>query len=190
MILDLATYKEIKGLKTANTAQDAQIEALISSVSSLIYTYIGYNFLDFYSTDKTEYFKGDKSTLSVDIYPIKEGSVSVYYLDSTNTYVALVENTDYYVDYENDYIESVSGNAFMAVPRPRAIKVVYRGGYAACPTDIQLAAAELIEFYLKQEKSPTKTLGGAETMTFNPFVQGRLPNHVATVLDMYRVPLK
>lgn len=189
MILDLATYKSLKGMNPINTTPDAQITALISSVSSVITTYIGYDFLSYFAADKTEYFDGRGSFLPLDVFPIKEGSVSVFYLDSANVYQPLVENTDYYVDYELDGITSVSGNPFTYTPRPRFMKVVYRGGYATCPLDIQMAAAELVEFYLKQEKVPAKTMGGAETMQFNVTPQGRLPNHIATVLDLYRVPL-
>jgi len=176
-------------MNPSNTAQDNQINALISSVSSAITSYIGVDFLSYYSVDKIEYFNGRGSFLPLSVYPIKEGSVSVYYLDADLVYQPLVENTDYYVDYELDGISSVSGNPFTYTPRPRLMKVVYRGGYASCPVDIQMAAAELIEFYLKQEKVPAKTMGGAETMQFNVTPQGRLPNHIATVLDLYRVPL-
>ena len=190
MILDLATYKTLKGMKTVNTAQDDQITALISSVSSAIITYIGYDFLSYFNADYTEYFTGKDSVLPLSIYPVKGGSVSVFDKDSLGVYQPLVEDTDFYIDYDLDCILSVSGNSFAYYPKPRLIKVVYRGGYATCPFDIQMAAVELVEFYLKQEKTPSKTMGGAETMQFVTTPQGRLPNHIATILDMYRVALK
>lgn len=190
MILDLNTYKSLKGINPANTNQDTQITALISSVSSAIISYIGRDLTSYYTSDKTEYFTGSDAALYVSEYPIKEGSVAVSYKDSSNTYQPLVEDTDYYVDYEMDRIISVSGNSFMSIPKPRAVMVVYMAGYADWPLDIKMAAAELVEFYLKQEKSPNKTMGGAETMQFVVTPQGRLPNHIATILDLYRVPVR
>lgn len=190
MLLDLTTYKTLKGMNVLNTKDDAQITALITSVSSMIMTYIGYDFLSYYSAFKTEYSNGESASIMLDIYPIVEGSVTVFYLDADNVYQPMVLNEDFYIDYENDSICSVPGNAFVTTSRPRAIKIVYKAGVAAAPTDIVLAAADLVEYYLKQERSTNKTMGGAETMQFDATPFGRMPNHIARILDMYRVALK
>lgn len=190
MLLDLTTYKTLKGMNVLNTKDDAQITALITSVSSMIMTYIGYDFLSYYAAFKTEYYNGASPSIMLDIYPIVEGSVTAFYLDADNVYQALVLNEDFYIDYENDAICTVSGSNFVASPRPRTIKVVYKAGLATGPTDIVLAAADLVEYYLKQERSTNKTMGGAETMQFDATPFGRMPNHIARILDMYRVALK
>lgn len=188
MILTLNEYKALKGKNPANVSEDTQITALISSVSSHIITYIGQDLVAYYNADKIEYFYGDMSNLYLGLFPIKETSVSVHYL-LEGVYTALVEEEDYYVDYESGNILTCSGTPFLTAPRPRGIRVTYRAGFAAWPEDIKAAAADLIEYYLKNEKSTNKTMGGAETMQFDSSPRGRLPTHISRVLDMYRVPV-
>ena len=50
----LQEYKDFSGLK--GVQEDARINTLIPQVTQIVKTYCGTSFVDFYSSDKTEFF--------------------------------------------------------------------------------------------------------------------------------------
>jgi len=55
-LVDLGAYKSYSNISSTN--HDAKLNTLISHVSALIKTYCNRSFLDYYSTNKVEYFNG------------------------------------------------------------------------------------------------------------------------------------
>lgn len=187
-LMTLTQYKELKGKSLANVAEDTRITKLITSVSNAIKEYIGRSLIDYYSVDKTEYKKGTQDCFLVDEWPITQAIVA--YKTPTG-YVNLIEDTDYYIDAPSGQILSASGANFApnGVRDPKFIRVVYRGGFASTPTDILMAAADYVEKGLKQEQSVQKNMGGQDIMNYPSAPMGRLPTHIAVILDNYRVPV-
>ena len=65
---DLISLADFKTLAEINSTQhDAKLEELIDSVSQLVKTYCGQSFLDFYSSDKTEFFTKNFNTHIVEL---------------------------------------------------------------------------------------------------------------------------
>lgn len=186
-LLSLAEYKVLKGKNSGNPSEDARIEANITSVSKAVKEYIGRSLIDYFSTTKTEYYKGNEPFILLKEYPVVLAVVS--YKTSTG-YTALVENTDYFLEPEHGSLEHVSGLGFSANSRdPTFIRVQYTAGTEKAPDDIKMAVADLVEKQIKQEHSITKSMGGQDTMTYPAAPVGRFPTHIAVILDMYRVPM-
>ena len=106
-LVSVSDYKTYAGI-SSNT-RDATINNLKSQVSTLIKTYCGRNFIDHYTTAKTEYFdivKGETSLFPVEL-PIQE-VVQLYERDSSKTDKSTVELN--LADSNNYYLLS-SGSA-------------------------------------------------------------------------------
>jgi hypothetical protein len=189
-LMTVTQYKELKGKSLTNTNEDTRIGKLIESVSTAIKEYIGRSLIDYYSDYKVEYKKGTVSNFFVSEWPIKDTEIVVAYKTSAG-YVDLQEDIDFYVDAEIGKILSANGNNFAAdsVRDPKFLRVTYMGGFETCPTDILMAMADYVEKALKQEHSIQKNMGGQDIMNFPITPLGRLPTHIAVVLDTYRVPL-
>ena len=105
---------------------------------------------------------------------------------TTDSYVTLVENTDYYVDSKTDSIYRINRNFAGGFG---AVKVVYKAGYSATPTDLKLALIDLITYYHKDEHKQRQTLGGASLQNQGTSSQRDnpgFPDHIKRVLDMYK----
>jgi hypothetical protein len=65
-----------------------------------------------------------------------------------------------------------------------SVRVTYKGGYAALPSDLRLAVTDLITYYLKEEWKPEKNQG---TFTIrNDGAEPNFPDHIKRVLDLYK----
>jgi hypothetical protein len=194
-LITLEDYKTYKGL--SSFSEDAKITPLLSSVTQLVKTYCGRTFIDYYSTDLTEYFN---NTWLVEFIQLKESPVvaitGVYERASTtDSYVALVAFTDYYLDTATDCIHRVnsSGTGYTTFAQgPGAIKVVYKGGFATCPLDLKMAVMDLVTYYLKEDYKTSRSLGSASMNTSAPVGKlggagsAAMPDHIKRVLDLYR----
>ena len=106
-LVTVSDYKTYAGI--SSSTRDATINNLKSQVSTLIKTYCGRNFIDHYSTAKTEYFdivKGETSLFPVEL-PIQE-VVQILERDSSKTDKSTVELN--LADSNNYYLLS-SGSA-------------------------------------------------------------------------------
>lgn len=187
-LITLAEYKALKGKIVANPNEDARITAIIPGVSQAIKDYIGRTLIDYYSADLTQFSRGDKAIIFLSEWPVV-GTAVVSYKTSGNDYTDLTLDVDYYIDNDTGEIVSTDGNFFTSVRDPKFIKIVYKGGFAQTPSDIKMAAADFIEKVIKQEHTVQKTMGGQDSMTYPTAPIGRLPTHIAVILDKYRVPL-
>lgn len=169
---------------------DPQLNILIESVSQLVKTYCNNSFVDFYSTNKTETFDivYNENFVQLSEAPVRtDETVTVQERTTpTDSYVTLVENTDYYIDTKTDSIYRINRNFAAGFG---AVKVVYKAGYTTTPTDLKLAVIDLITYYHKDEHKQRQTLGGASLQNQGTSSQRDnpgFPDHIKRVLDMYK----
>ena len=87
----------------------------------------------------------------------------------SGTYTTLIsEDSDgsgkyeYVVDTERDLIIRTTATGDKMFPKGRkAVKVVYKAGYASTPADLKLACFDLVKYYLKDERKSGLTIAGA-----------------------------
>ena len=193
---DLITRDEYKSLKNLSQSvkEDGRIDALIDSVSLLVKTYCGNSIVDYYSSNKTETFNINWNTHIVQLTesPVntivtvqeREGYSSSYTTLTTG-------DNEYYLDVDTDsIIRTTGGWEYANWPRgPGAVKIVYTAGWETTPKDLQLAVADLITYYLKDEYKERRSMQGASisnrgTSSMRDNVD--FPDHIKRVLDLYK----
>jgi hypothetical protein len=190
-LITLDDYKTAK--KITGFGDDVRLEELVTSVSQLVKTYCNNTFVDFFASNKTETFNidFDNYTVSVDEVPLNS-VVSVEERESiSSSYATLVNDSDYYVDFETDSILRSNGsNGYKNFAKgPGAVKVTYKGGYSACPADLKLAVIDLISYYHKDEHKQRQTLSGASIQNQGTSGQSGnvgFPDHIKRILDLYK----
>ena len=198
-LVTLQQYKDFAGIK--GVGEDAKINVILPAISQAVKTYCGTSFIDFYSTDKTEFFDIlDTSTTAVlvDESPLVSVTQVQERENQSSSYVTLItENSngsgkyEYIVDTALDMVRRTTATSDKAFPKGRkAVKVVYRSGYASTPSDLKLACFDLIKYYLKDERKSGLTIAGA---TVRNEVSTTLrenigfPDHIKRILDFYKV---
>ena len=198
-LVTLQQYKDFAGLK--GVGEDAKINVILPAISQAVKTYCGTSFIDFYSSDKTEFFDIlDNSTTAVlvDESPLVSVTQVQERENQSSSYVTLItENSngsgkyEYIVDTALDMVRRTTATGDKAFPKGRkAVKVVYRSGYASTPSDLKLACFDLIKYYLKDERKSGLTIAGA---TVRNEVSTTLrenigfPDHIKRILDFYKV---
>ena len=198
-LVTLQQYKDFAGIK--GVGEDAKINVILPAISQAVKTYCGTSFIDFYSNDKTEFFDIlDTSTTAVlvDESPLVSVSQVQERENQSSSYVTLItENSngsgkyEYIVDTALDMVRRTTATSDKAFPKGRkAVKVVYRSGYASTPSDLKLACFDLIKYYLKDERKSGLTIAGA---TVRNEVSTSLrenigfPDHIKRILDFYKV---
>ena len=198
-LITVQQYKDFAGIKGLN--EDSKINVIIPAISQAVKTYCGTSFIDFFSTDKTEFFDiTDSSTFAVmvDESPLVSVSQVQERQSQSDSYVTLItENSDssgkyeYIVDTGLDMIKRTTATGDKAFPKgPKAVKVVYRSGYSSTPEDLKLACFDLVKYYLKDERKERLSIAGASIQ--NP-VSTTLrenigfPDHIKRILDFYKV---
>ena len=198
-LVTLQQYKDFAGIK--GVGEDAKINVILPAISQAVKTYCGTSFIDFYSTDKTEFFDIlDTSTTAVlvDESPLVSVTQVQERENQSSSYVTLItENSngsgkyEYIVDTALDMVRRTTATGDKAFPMgPKAVKVVYRSGYASTPDDLKLACFDLVKYYLKDERKSGMTIAGA---TVRNDVSTSLrenigfPDHIKRILDFYKV---
>lgn len=188
-LITLDEYKEFEGVSSSN--DDARLEKLIPSVSQLVKTYCGNSIIDYYSTNKVELFsiKWNTSLVQLTESPLVT-IVSVEERDQpSSAYVALVENTDYYIDFDTDSIIRIGGRTEKSWKSgPGAVKITYKAGYSSTPSDLKLAIIDLVKYYIRDEHKERRSIAGAtlENQGVTKLRSGDFPDHIQRVLDLYK----
>jgi hypothetical protein len=198
-LITLQQYKDFAGIQ--GVTEDAKINVIVPAISQAVKTYCGTSFIDYYSTNKTEYFDIKDTytnSIMVDESPLNT-VVSVQERQSqSESYVTLIsENSDgsgkyeYIVDTTVDSIFRTNDTADKAFPKGRkAVKVVYTSGYATTPEDLKLACFDLVKYYLKDERKERLAIAGASVQN-NVSTTLRenigFPDHIKRILDFYKV---
>ena len=198
-LVTLQQYKDFTGLQGVKT--DARISAIIPQVSQIVKSYCGTSFVDYYSSNKTEYFDiHDNHTTRVmlDESPLVSVSQVQERDDQASSYVTLItENSDssgkyeYILDTTTDSIIRTNSTGEKAWKRGiKAVKVVYRAGYSATPEDLKLAVFDLIKYYLKDERKARMQIAGAMVENqVSSSIRGNtgFPDHIKRILDFYKI---
>ena len=198
-LITIHQYKEFAGLQGVQT--DARINVIIDSISQLIKNYCGTSFIDFYSTDKTEFFDildNHTTRIMLGESPLVSVSQVQEREDQSSSYVTLItENSDssdkyeYMIDTVTDSIVRTNSTTDIPFPRGRkAVKVVYRAGYSSTPEDLKLACFDLVKYYLKDERKDRMTIAGAtveNAVSTSIRNNAGFPDHIKRVLDMYKI---
>ncbi len=198
-LVTLREYKDFAGLTGVN--EDAKLNVIIPSISQAVKTYCGTTIVDYYSTDKVEYFDiTDDMTyqIMVDESPLVSVSQVQERDSQSGTYTTLIsENSDssgkyeYVVDTERDLIIRTTATGDKMFPKGRkAVKVTYRAGYSSTPADLKLACFDLVKYYLKDERKASLSIAGAQVR--NPVSTSirdniDFPDHIKRILDYYKV---
>lgn len=189
---NLITIDEFKTYKGINSeTSDPIISLLIGSVSNFIKEYTDRSLIDFAHSDKIEYFDAvSYPRYWPDEFPLQSVTEVAVSSDGGVTWTVLVEDTDYFVDTQEDSI--ISNTVYTGFTTSPILfksgRITYQGGYDKTPQDLKLAAMDMVQFYLKEEHTPSKALQGASVE--NPvfiLVGNQLPPHIKRVLDLYRV---
>ena len=193
---DLITRDEYKSLKNLSQSvkEDGRVDALIDSVSPLVKTYCGNSNVDYYSSNKTETFNINWDTYVVQLTESPVNAiVSVQEREGySSDYSTLTTGSnEYFLDLETDsVIRTTTGSAYKNWPKgPGAVKIVYTAGYSTTPKDLQLAVADLITYYLKDEYKERRTMQGASVQnrgTSSMSDNVDFPDHIKRVLDLYK----
>ena len=198
-LITLAQYKDFAGLQ--GVSEDAKLNVIIPSISQAVKTYCGTSFVDFVSADKTEFFDikdNFTNAIMLDESPIISVS-SVQERDGQSaSYTTLItENSDnsgkfeYVIDFETDTIFRTDDNSDKMFPKGRkAVKVVYRAGYASTPQDLKLACFDLVKYYLKDERKERLSISGAQIsnqVTTSLRENIGFPDHIKRILDFYKL---
>jgi len=194
---DLITVQEFKNVEgITGQKEDQRLDIIVPQVSDLAKKYCGTSFVDFFSTDKTEFFNIDDNFTSMII--LSESPVTT--IDSVHERTTYADSYselttakyEYYFDQASDAIirTDTNGNKRSFPKGVAAIKVVYNAGYATCPKDLKLALFDLVNYYLKDEHKERRTIAGATLQ--NQGTSGvrnntDFPDHIKRILDLYRV---
>ena len=198
-LVTLQQYKDFAGI--SGESENAKINVIVPAISQAVKTYCGTSFVDYYSTDKTEYFDIQDSytnAILVDESPLVSVSLVAERSGQSDSYTTLITgNSDssgkyeYVVDTDRDTILRKTANADKAFPKGRAaVKVTYRSGYASTPEDLKLACFDLVKYYLKDERKERLAIAGASIQN-NVSTSLRenigFPDHIKRILDFYKV---
>ena len=198
-LVTLREYKDFAGL--TGVGEDAKLNVIIPSISQAVKTYCGTSIVDYYSSDKVEYFDiTDDMTyqIMVDESPLVSVSQVQERDSQSGTYTTLIsEDSDgsgkyeYVIDTERDLITRTTSTGDKMFPKGRkAVKVTYRAGYASTPADLKLACFDLVKYYLKDERKQSLSIAGAQIR--NPVsttIRDNIdfPDHIKRILDYYKV---
>lgn len=177
-LIDIDEYKVYA--KISSLEQDDKLEILANSISELVKSYCSRSFIDYYATDKEEYFNGGDDYWYTEEFPIVSITSLSYSADYGQTYTALVEYTDYAVDKANDRLIIFGAEN---IDFPNYFKLEYKAGFAAVPIDLKLALFDLLDYYMKKESTPRKQSGSTELYYIT---NSDFPPHIKRVLDLYR----
>jgi hypothetical protein len=141
-----ANFKTAWSIST--TEHDARIDALLPQVTKLCQTYCGRTFFETSATEYPSFLSRYATMLPVKNPPITAITSLHLSLDIPRVYDAttvLVEGTDFIVSEEGQWIEFVAPRCLnVSGTLAKSARLIYTGGYAVIPGDLERAAQEII----------------------------------------------
>jgi hypothetical protein len=185
-ILDIHTYKEYQNINSDKN--DTKITKVIHSVNDFVTSYCNRSFVDYYATDKTEYFDITELEYYPEEFPlVSVTSVKYSSAEDGDFDTELTAYTDYIIDEKNSRIVA-NGYYFATANMPiNSGQLIYKGGMENYPNDIVQSAVMLTEYYMEEAYTPRKSLAGASIDSMiQPDLTARLPQHIRRVLEHHR----
>ena len=175
MLITLAEYKEFK--KLTSPKSDTRDTALIAHVSTLIQVYCRRTFVDYYGTNKTEYF---------------HHGCPVFLTETPIVDIVSVQDKD---DEDVEYVLADDGVLHGEFPVGiNALKVIYKGGYEEniandiaynIPKDLKMAIILLVEYY-KEEHYIKRRGSGSDFVEYIGNDES-FPGYIKLILNQYRI---
>ena len=183
-LITLAEYKAYIGISSTN--QDGIINTLIPQVSALVKNICRRTFLDYVDEYKVEVSKGSATNrIVLHETPVMQVSSVEFSQDYGKTYDTLVEFTDYVVDQDSDVIEVIA-TPYINYIKTNAFRISYTAGYEEVPSDLKLAIADLINYYIRNDSAVhSQKAIGANSVQIEYITNTNLPAHVKRVLDQH-----
>jgi uncharacterized phiE125 gp8 family phage protein len=183
-LITLAEYKAYIGISSTN--QDTVINTLIPQVSALVKNICSRTFLDYVDEFKVEISKGSPTNrIILQETPILQVSSVEFSEDYGKTYNTLTEYTDYVVDQDADVVEIIATPYFDYI-KTNAYRISYTAGYETLPSDLKLAVADLVNYYVRNDSAiHSQKAVGANTVQIEYITTTNLPAHIKRVLDQY-----
>ena len=183
-LITLAEYKAYIGISSTN--QDTVINTLIPQVSALVKNICRRTFLDYVDEFKVEISKGSPTNrIILQETPILQVSSVEFSEDYGKTYSTLTEYTDYVVDQDADAVEIIA-TPYVNYIKTNAYRVSYTAGYETLPSDLKLAVADLVNYYVRNDSAiHSQKAVGANTVQIEYITTTNLPAHIKRVLDQY-----
>ena len=185
-ILDLNIYKDYQNI--TSDKQDTNIIKVIGAVNDFIVSYCNRSFVDYYATDKVEYFDITQPEYYPKEFPIQSITSVKYSSEEDGVYdTTLTEYTDYILDKENSRIVAYGEYFTYALMPINSGEITYKGGLENYPEDIIQSAVLLTEYFMEESYTPRKSLAGASVdSVIQPDLTARLPQHIRRVLEHHR----
>ena len=181
-LVTLAEYKAYVGI--TSSSQDTVINTIIPKVSELTKSICRRSFIDYVDDTKTETLSGGDTKLVLSEYPLLAVSSVEYSEDYGNTYVSLIEFTDYAVDNEDGSIVAITSTGFPK--KVNGYKIAYNAGFSIILEDLKIAVLDLISYYLKSDMAvKSQRNAGSNTVQVEYITKNTLPSHIARVFDLY-----
>jgi hypothetical protein len=185
-LVTLDDYKRYK--KITKTDNDEEIGFIIDSVSSMVKSYCGHSFIDYYTTPIEEIFNINNMTqnaIQLNEWPVKAIS-TIYTRQAYNTDYVLMDSANYYTDPMTGSIYLINGDYWYS--GFASVKVTYTAGWATTPDDIKIACLDLVHHYYKEEYKERKQIGNVSVDNSNRYIgiASKWPAHVSRVLHMYK----
>lgn len=180
-LVTAAEYKAYAGVSSTNL--DAELAILIPKVSELVKSLCRQTFVDYVDTPKVDYFEGNTTYFMPTESPLITVTSLGYSADYGNTYVPLIEYTDYVVSKVDGSIKSIG------LPFPYALngyELTYTAGYPILPEDLKIAVLDLVKYYVKNDSAiHSNRAPGGNTVQIEYVTNTNLPAHIRRVLDLY-----
>lgn len=187
-LVELEDYKEAEGITSPKN--DTRTEVLITSISSLIKTYCGTSFVDYYGVDKVETFNlpWAVSKIQLSECPVVSITSAEEKAAGASAFTTL-DPSGYVLDTTTDtLVRILDGQEKTWETGYGTVRISYRAGYVSCPEDLKLAVYDLITYYLKDEHKEGFAMQGSTVDNSMPTAND-FPPHIKRVLDLYRMLL-
>lgn len=184
-LITVSEYKTYVGISSNN--QDAIIETLITKVSELVKNICRRTFVDYIDDYKIDTSRGPvHNRIILNETPILQVAGVQFSEDYGNTYIDLIEFTDYVVDQDSDAIEIIS-YPYVEYSKVNAFKITYSAGYEVIPQDLKLAIMDIITYYMKNSSAVhSNRQTTPNTMQVEYISSTQFPAHIQRVLDLYK----
>lgn len=185
-LLTLEQYKTLEGLTSEKDAP--RYTAVLTSVSALVKAYCNNSFVDYVTDPKVETFNNRRD---VKMLFLRESPIiavtSVVETSETTGVSTTLTSSDYYLDDGIDAL--VRNNAYWA-KGPASVVVTYTAGYTNLPSDLEIAVANLVTYYIKEQfKTASQNIASTSLNIAAEKNEAPFPGHIKRVLDLYRIIL-
>jgi hypothetical protein len=185
--MSIITLTEYKAYKRINSdTKDSQHQLLLDAASTYIFSYCNSVFLA-PATDYVELYNGNQEYILLDS-PLVTTLTSVMYSSKEDATFdkTLAEYTDFVVEKDIGKITAIDGCLTYAKTPVDTLQVTYTAGYTEYPEDVKLACVNLVDYYMEEQYTPSKSLAGASVQNLVLSNEAaRPPAHIRMVLNSY-----